>query len=101
LKESILGCTAGATTRVLQLREPVAVHSHTDLDEILYVVAGDGVVRVRDQMLTVGPGSLIVIPRGLMHSIERLGKNPLIILSTLAGAPCRALSSAQSNGDKQ
>jgi mannose-6-phosphate isomerase-like protein (cupin superfamily) len=90
LKESVLGCTAGATTRVLQLRDPLAVHTHANLDEILYVVAGEGSVRIRDQATPVSAGSLSVIPRGVPHAIERRGRNPLIVISTLAGAPCQA-----------
>jgi mannose-6-phosphate isomerase-like protein (cupin superfamily) len=88
LKESVLGCTGTATTRVLQLRDSLASHSHDDLDETIYVVAGEGVVRVGDQTMEVAPGSLTVIPRGLPHSTERRGRNPLIVLSTLSGAPC-------------
>jgi mannose-6-phosphate isomerase-like protein (cupin superfamily) len=90
LKESVLGCTAGATTRLLQLRDPLAVHTHANLDEILYVVAGEGAVRMRDLDTVIGAGSLTVIPRGLPHAVERRGKNPLVVISTLAGAPCRA-----------
>ena len=88
LKESVVGCTAAATTRILQLRDSLAAHTHDDLDEMLYVVAGEGVIRVNDEMLTISPGSLTVIPRGQPHSTEQRGRNPLILLSTLSGAPC-------------
>jgi mannose-6-phosphate isomerase-like protein (cupin superfamily) len=88
LKESVVGCTAAATTRILQLRDSLAAHNHDDLDETLYVVAGEGVIRVKDEMMTISPGSLTVIPRGQPHSTERRGRNPLILLSTLSGAPC-------------
>jgi mannose-6-phosphate isomerase-like protein (cupin superfamily) len=90
LKESVLGCTPGATTRLLQLRDPLAAHTHDSLDEIVYVIAGDGAVRIGNEVITVAAGSLTVIPRGLQHAIERRGRNPLILLSTLAGAPCPA-----------
>jgi mannose-6-phosphate isomerase-like protein (cupin superfamily) len=89
LKESVLGCTAGGTTRLLQLRDPLAGHVHPNLDEVLYVVAGDGAVRIGDQTTAVSPGSLTVIPRGVPHAIERRGKNPLVVISTLAGGPCQ------------
>ena len=95
LKESILGCTAAATTRLLQLRDPLAQHAHADSDEIVYVVAGDGAIRIRNESTVVGAGSLTVIPRGAPHAIERRGKNPLIVVSTLAGAPCRAAAATQ------
>jgi len=102
-KESVLGCTPGATTRLLQLREPLAMHTH-DQDEIIYIIAGDGAVRVRpsnpsagaqtgeshDEANVVTAGSLSIVPRGVAHALERRGKNPLIVLSTLAGAPCQA-----------
>jgi mannose-6-phosphate isomerase-like protein (cupin superfamily) len=90
LKESVVGCTAAATTRILQLRDSLAPHTHDDLDETLYVVAGEGAIRIKDEMITISPGSLTVIPRGQPHSTERHGKNPLILLSTLSGAPCQA-----------
>ena len=90
LKESVVGCTAAATTRILQLRDSLAAHTHDDLDETLYVVAGEGVIRVKDEMMTISPGTLTVVPRGQPHSTERRGRNPLILLSTLSGAPCPA-----------
>jgi mannose-6-phosphate isomerase-like protein (cupin superfamily) len=88
LKESVLGCTGAATTRLLQLRDSLASHTHAESDEIIYVVAGEGMARVGDQMMPLAPGTLTVIPRGLAHATERRGKSPLILLSTLAGAPC-------------
>ena len=88
LKESVLACTPSATTRLLQLREPISEHKHADLDELLYIVAGEGALRIADQTTVVGPGSLSVVPRGVAHAIERRGRNPLIVLSMLAGAPC-------------
>src|SRR5206468_11984217 len=77
LKESVIGCTGSATTRLLQLRDPIAMHTH-DLDEIIYVVAGDGAVRTRaangkDESTVVNAGSLSVMPRGVPHAIERRG----------------------------
>jgi mannose-6-phosphate isomerase-like protein (cupin superfamily) len=90
MKESVLGCMPDATARLIQLREPLAAHTHADLDEVLYIVAGDGAVRIGEDLITVSPGSMSAIPRGTRHAIERRGRNPLIVLSTLAGAPCQA-----------
>jgi len=97
LKESVLGCTAGGTTRLLQLHDGIAPHTHADLDEVLYVVAGSGAIRIREEATAVGPGFLSVIPRGLPHAIERRGKNPLVVVSTLSGAPCGGPSLTQSS----
>lgn len=100
LKESVLACTPNATTRLLQLRDPISAHTHTDLDELLYIVAGEGGVRIGEQTTVVGPGSLSVIPRGLSHAIERRGRNPLIVLSMLAGAPCPPLVTAITSSER-
>jgi mannose-6-phosphate isomerase-like protein (cupin superfamily) len=88
-KESTLGCTDTAATRVIQVREPIATHAHGDVDEVLYVVAGEGSVTIADRgAALVGAGSLSIIPRGVPHAIERRGRNPLILLSMVSGVPC-------------
>jgi mannose-6-phosphate isomerase-like protein (cupin superfamily) len=89
-KETILACTPSATTRLLQLREPLAPHAHADADEILYVVAGEGVLRIAEEMTPVSSTSVSMIPRGLTHTLQRQGRNPLIVLSTLAGPRCES-----------
>jgi mannose-6-phosphate isomerase-like protein (cupin superfamily) len=100
LKESVLGCLVSSTTRVLQLHDALSEHAHADMDEILYVVAGEGMVRINASSSAVTAGSLSIIPRGVPHTIERRGRNPMIVLSTLSGAPCRAGDAARSSANK-
>jgi hypothetical protein len=88
LKESILACNPLETVRVLQMRQGVARHVHQSGDEIIYVVAGEGTVRIGETPTPVRAGSLVVVPNGIGHALERGGKNPLIVVSTLIGAPC-------------
>jgi hypothetical protein len=92
-KESILACTPLETVRLLQMREAVARHVHERVDEIVYVVAGEGAVRIGEDTVPVRAGSLVVVPNGTGHGFERRGKNPLIVLSTLAGGPCESAKS--------
>jgi mannose-6-phosphate isomerase-like protein (cupin superfamily) len=94
IKESILACNSGETVRLLQLRDGLSEHVHSELDEVLYIVAGDGIVRVGKEPVNVSPGSLSVVPHGTAHTIERRGRNPLILLSTLTGAPCQTSGEA-------
>jgi mannose-6-phosphate isomerase-like protein (cupin superfamily) len=96
-KQTVLACMPGSTTRLLQLRDPLAAHKHDDVDEIVYVVAGEGAIRIGGQSTLAEPGSLSVIPRGVEHSIERRGNNPLILLSSLAGEPCVAPTATESS----
>jgi hypothetical protein len=88
LKESIVACNPQDTVRVLQMREAVAQHVHEGGDEIVYVVAGEGSVRIGDAVTPLRAGSLVVVTNGTEHAFERGGKNPLIVVSTLVGAPC-------------
>jgi mannose-6-phosphate isomerase-like protein (cupin superfamily) len=87
-KTSLLGCAQGGTTRLLQVRDPLEAQLHGAEDEILYVVAGDGTVTMPNQEAKVSAGYYALIPRGAQHSIRRQGRNPLILLSILAGSPC-------------
>ncbi len=96
LKESVLGCLADSMTRVLQLHQAVAEHTHADLDEIIYVIAGEGSVRLTDRTAAVTPGFLAILPHGQPHALAPRGRNPLIVLSILNGAECRAGGSVSS-----
>jgi Cupin domain/Carboxypeptidase regulatory-like domain len=88
IKESILACKPLETVRLLQMREAIAAHTHAEGDELIYVIAGEGNVRLGDEVVALKPSSLVVVPSGLSHQLERRGKNPLIVMSTLTGEPC-------------
>ena len=90
LKESIVACKPLETVRLLQIREPVAQHVHDRNDELVYVVAGEGAVRINGEATAVSAGSLVVLPAGSGHAFERRGKNPLVVMSTLTGSACEA-----------
>ena len=80
-KETVVGQTAATTARVIQVRDPIKDRAHGDADEMLYVIAGEGVLRAKGRDQTLTAGSLAVIPRGVAYSLERRGRNPLIALS--------------------
>lgn len=87
-KTSLLACTDGGGARILQVKEPLNNQTNETADQLLYVVAGAGVVRVRDQSYKADPGWLVLIPRGVSHSIRREGRNPLIALTVAMGNAC-------------
>jgi Cupin domain/Carboxypeptidase regulatory-like domain len=95
IKESVLACNPLETVRLLQMREGVAQHVHQGGDEIIYVVAGEGTVRIGEAPTPIRPGSLVVVTNGIGHALERGGKNPLIVVSTLVGAPCDQTETAR------
>ena len=42
-------------------------HQHADEDELFFVVEGELTIELRDGAVTLGPGELAVIPRGVEH----------------------------------
>jgi mannose-6-phosphate isomerase-like protein (cupin superfamily) len=91
-KLSLLACAEGGTARLLQIRDPLSNEQHADVDELLYVVAGAGVLRIRNQDTRLNPGHFALVPRGIAHGLRREGRNPLIAVSILAGTPCNELA---------
>ncbi len=88
-KDSALGCTETGTATLHQLRDSWLQHTHDDADEWIYVVAGEGVLRlgVDEQKLQAGTFSLV--PHTLTHALIPQGRNPLIVISVLSGPACR------------
>jgi len=87
-REDELGCTASARTRLLQLREDTAEEARADADEMLYVVAGEGTLRLGNKDVELKSSVTAIIPRGTVRALSRKGRNPLIVLSVVSGPPC-------------
>ena len=79
---------ATSTATLVQLREPLAEHSHAEADEMLYVVAGEGVQRIGSVDMNLTAGTFAVIPRGTPHTVTRKSNAPMIMVSILTGPPC-------------
>jgi mannose-6-phosphate isomerase-like protein (cupin superfamily) len=87
-KTSPLGCAPGGSATLLQLNKPIAEHTHSDADEFLYVVAGDGAAHMGSNEQPLHPGVLVLVPRGVAHSLAASGRDPLFVLSIKAGDHC-------------
>jgi mannose-6-phosphate isomerase-like protein (cupin superfamily) len=88
-KESSLGCTATSTATLFQLREAWLNHAHDDADEWIYVVAGEGTLRVANSDQKIQPGTFASVPHTVSHALVPQGRNPLIVISVLAGPACK------------
>ena len=53
--------------KLARLRGEFVWHHHEAEDELFLVVSGTLRMRLRDRELRVGPGELVVIPRGVEH----------------------------------
>jgi mannose-6-phosphate isomerase-like protein (cupin superfamily) len=89
-KRTPLACGADGSTTLIQLNAPVTDHAHAEADEFLYVVAGEGAANVAGAAQRLHAGVLVFVPRGVTHRFSQSGRNPLIVLSTLAGEGCAA-----------
>ena len=88
-KVSTVGCSGLASTVLWQIREPWDNRQHAGADAMLYVIGGEGTVRLEGRDTPVEAGSFAQVPRGTSYTLTRRGRNPLIILATLAGEPCQ------------
>ena len=88
VKEDQLGCTASAKTTLLQVREPLPERALADADEVIYVVAGEGTLRLGNRDVALSATTLAVVPRGTVRGLTRKGRNPLIVVSVLSGPAC-------------
>jgi len=53
--------------RVVKTKGEFTRHSHPETDEVFFVLSGSLTIRLDDDELTLGPGQLYVVPRGVPH----------------------------------
>lgn len=88
-KVSPVGCS-GLTQNVLwQIREPWENRQHEAADLMIYVIAGEGTLRLDGRDIPMQAGHFASLPRGSSYALLRRGRNPLIVLATLVGEPCQ------------
>jgi quercetin dioxygenase-like cupin family protein len=56
-------------------------HYHQRHEEIIYIISGRGKMRIGAKESIAGPGSVFVIPPGMVHSYVNLGPRPSIGIS--------------------
>lgn len=87
-KENLIGCSGVGQALLWQVREPWNSRQHESADGMFYVIGGEGRLKLGDREFTVAAGAFAVVPRGTTYSLSRGGRNPLIVLAVLSGAPC-------------
>jgi hypothetical protein len=89
-KENLIGCSGVGQSLLWQIRDPWTGRRHESADVSVYVIAGEGTLELGDRDVSVTNGSFAVVPRGTTYGFTRRGRNPLIVLAVLSGAPCAA-----------
>ncbi len=63
----IVGELNGQHVKVVKLAGPFVWHHHDAEDELFLVVRGTFRMELRDRSIDLGPGELLVVPRGVEH----------------------------------
>lgn len=53
--------------KLVKLKGEFVWHTHDDTDELFLVIEGSLTIKLRDGDVTLGPGQLYVVPRGVEH----------------------------------
>lgn len=88
-KVSDVSCSGVAQTVLWQVREPWDNRQHETADTLLYVVGGEGTLRLDGRETPLEAGVFAQVPRGTTYSLTRRGRNPVIVLATLVGDACQ------------
>lgn len=63
--------------------QAAGLHKHPVQDEIFYVVEGKGVITFEDRDdIPVKPGSVVLIPSGVVHGVDTTDSDRLILMLT-------------------
>ena len=87
-RETLVACSGNTRSTLLQLNQDQPERLYEDAEALLYVVAGEGMLRLGGKESKLVAGSFASVPRNSSFVVGRRGRNPLILLSVLSGAPC-------------
>lgn len=66
----------------------VTPHHHREMEEIYYVVAGQGMMTVGTEIRGVNAGDAVYVPRGHRHSLRNTGSEPIKLILVCGPAFC-------------
>jgi mannose-6-phosphate isomerase-like protein (cupin superfamily) len=94
MKQSMLGCSGVQRSVLLQVRDPLQEQTDDQLDQTLYVVAGQGTLKLGGREHPLSASSFAIIPRGTPFSLTRGKSNALIVLLSRANEACASGAAA-------
>lgn len=62
--------------------EDIGKETHTDNDQVLYLVSGKGTVQLDGVETEYNPGDCVLVPAGTEHNFTTVGENPMKIITT-------------------
>jgi mannose-6-phosphate isomerase-like protein (cupin superfamily) len=52
-------------------------HTHTECEEIILLLSGEGQIKILDEVFRIKQGDAVFLPRGVKHLIRNTGKQPM------------------------
>ena len=77
---ALLAQTAGMNLRLNTLTGRIRRHEHPLSQHFLYLIKGQIELTVGSETTTIGAGDFVTIPRGSLHSMQRLGDAEALFL---------------------
>jgi mannose-6-phosphate isomerase-like protein (cupin superfamily) len=66
--------------KLVKLEGDFVWHSHAETDETFFVVEGELRIDFRDGSVTIGPGEMFVVPKGVEHKPFAAGEVKLMLI---------------------
>jgi mannose-6-phosphate isomerase-like protein (cupin superfamily) len=66
--------------KLVKLEGDFVWHSHAETDETFFVVEGELRIDFRDGAVTIGPGEMFVVPKGVEHKPFAAGEVKLMLI---------------------
>jgi mannose-6-phosphate isomerase-like protein (cupin superfamily) len=66
--------------KLVKLEGDFVWHSHAETDETFFVVEGELRIDFRDAVVTIGPGEMFVVPKGVEHKPFAAGEVKLMLI---------------------
>lgn len=70
-----------SSTFMIWVKEGVKEHYHKQHTETVYILEGEGRMKLNDEWQTVSAGDYIFIPKGTRHAVEVSSTHPMKVIS--------------------
>ena len=87
-RDSLVACSGNTRSVLTQINQDVKPLLYDNAEVTLYVISGEGTLRINNSETKVSAGYFVSIPRNTNFVVTRRGNKPLVFLSVLSGEPC-------------
>lgn len=63
----VVGDLNGQQVKIAKVKGEFVWHDHANEDELFYILKGTLKIEFRDRLVTLEPGEMLIIPRGVEH----------------------------------